>query len=518
MCGPGQADARLANAGQALSALHEAMAFLATTDTTALTVAEQADCLRDLERAESVRIAARSSVLAAFGDNQGFADEGHGSCRSWLRWQARITGPAASAAVAWARRLADHPAVREALASAQISVSWARQICDWTELLPISARPDADAILLAAAAAGAELGDLAGLAEEMRARTAPPDSDGSDDGSGRSLRLDLHFRGAGRLRGDLTPRCAAAFQAVLEALGKKAGPEDTRSREQRAHDALEEACHRLIAARNLPQRAGQPTRIQLHMTVDDLINGPARGWGTDTAWRRLVPDRDDLTREQPGAWTGQGAMATSGDLCDASIEPVVSGHVDHELLDKLTNELLGHIAGARGLRPAGGAGPAGGRPTLQQLGEARRLSTDFARNLILSNAIALLSGPAGLASRLRTGLLAGPAASISLPLDIGTATETIPPHLRRAVFLRDVHCGFAGCAETDCQVHHIIPVSEGGKTCLQNLTLGCKFHHLIAIHVWGWKVILNPDGTKTTISPDGRRVFRGHDPPRATAA
>ncbi len=503
MCGPGQTGEPLANAGQALTALHEAMAFLATTDLTTLTVAEQADCLRDLERAESVRIAARSSVLTTFGDSQGYAGDGQGSCRSWLRWQARITGRAATAAVAWARRLSDHPGIREALADAQISVSWARQICDWTELLPISARQEADAILLAAAAAGADLQDLAGLAEEMRARTAPPDSDGGDDGTGRSLRIDLHFRGAGRLRGDLTPRCAAALQAVLDALGKKAGPEDTRSRQQRDHDALEEACHRLIGARNLPQRAGQPTRIQLHMSLDDLINGPAHGWGTATAWRRLFPDRDDLTREQPGAWTGQGAMATSGDLCDASIEPVVSGHVDHELLDKVASELLGHIAGTR--------------EPLQQTGKAGRLSADFARNLILSNAIALLSGPAGLASRLRTGILVGPAASISLPLDVGTATETIPPHLRRAVILRDVQCGFAGCAETDCQVHHIIPVSEGGKTCLENLTLGCRFHHLIAIHVWGWKVILNPDGTKTTISPDGR-VFRGHDPPRATAA
>ena len=105
----------------------------------------------------------------------------------------------------------------------------------------------------------------------------------------------------------------------------------------------------------------------------------------------------------------------------------------------------------------------------------------------------------------------------SLPLDVGAETETVPPHLRRAVTMRDVHCGFAGCIETDCQVHHIIPVAEGGKTYLENLTLGCKFHHLIAIHEWGWKIVLNPDGTKTTISPGGR-VLRAHDPPRTAAA
>ena len=47
---------------------------------------------------------------------------------------------------------------------------------------------------------------------------------------------------------------------------------------------------------------------------------------------------------------------------------------------------------------------------------------------------------------------------------------------------------------------------------------GCKFHHLIAIHLWGWKVVLNPDGTKTTISPDGQRTYTDHNPPHTTAA
>jgi hypothetical protein len=36
---------------------------------------------------------------------------------------------------------------------------------------------------------------------------------------------------------------------VLEALGKKAGPEDTRTKRQRDHDALAGACRRMIPAR-----------------------------------------------------------------------------------------------------------------------------------------------------------------------------------------------------------------------------------------------------------------------------
>jgi hypothetical protein len=44
------------------------------------------------------------------------------------------------------------------------------------------------------------------------------------------------------IRGDLNPECNAAVRAVLEALGKKAGPEDDRTEPQRFHDALQLAC------------------------------------------------------------------------------------------------------------------------------------------------------------------------------------------------------------------------------------------------------------------------------------
>ncbi len=522
MCVPGQpgrpAAVAPASAGQALAALRGALAYLAKADATTLSTAEQAGCLRELERAESVRIAARSRVLSAFNAGCGYEADGQGSARSWLRWQARITGAAAGAATSWMRRLAAHAAVGDALAAGQVSPSWAREICDWSDLLPESVRPDADAILLAAAAAGAGLEDLAGLAEELRARTATPDRDGGDDGAGRSVRLDLHYRGAGRLRGDLTPRCAAALQAVLDALGKKAGPEDTRTRAQRDHDALEDALRRLIAAGCVPDRAGQPTKVQLHMTLDQLLDlqpgvaagqpGPEPGQpgSREAARRALFPDRGDLTEPRPAGWAGPGPLATPGDLCDASIVPIVTGHVDHELLDRLAATLLGQPGTPGTGSPSDPASPA-----------AARLAAGYARELILRNAVALLSGPTGLASRLRTTRLHGPAASISLPLDIGTTTDTIPPHLRRAVILRDLCCAYPGCdvPASACQIHHIIPRTQGGPTSLENMHLGCTFHHLIAIHTWGWKLALNADGTKTAISPDGTRTHHSHDPPRA---
>ena len=159
--------------------------------------------LVDLERAESVLVAARSRVLAAFTAQRGFEDDGQGSARSWLTWQSRVTRPAASAAVSWARRLGEHPALADALAGGRVSVSWARQLADWSDLLPADARGEADAILAAAAANGLDLAGVGRLAEEIRRRTATPDTDGPDDGFGdRALHLaDDPGRGRAAVRG-----------------------------------------------------------------------------------------------------------------------------------------------------------------------------------------------------------------------------------------------------------------------------------------------------------------------------
>lgn len=486
-----------ASASEALAAVSAGLSHLASLDITTLTTAEQADCLRALGRADAQAVAARSAVLAAFDRTRGFEDDAAGGSRSWLRWQTQITQAAAAGAIGWMRRLAAHPVVAGALAAGRISPSWARHICDWTDRLPADDQADGDEILLAAAAGGAALTDLAGLAEEMYRRCAAPDNDGDDDGfSARSLRLTSYFRGEGQLEGNLTPECTAAVRAVLDALGAKAGREDIRTQDERDHDALAEAMRRLIASGCLPDRAGQPTVIQLHMSLDQLLGLP----GADRA---------------AAEWAGYGAAAGPGADCDAKIVPAVTGHVDPAILDQLAAELL---------RPAA-LPPAPPQPgSLQPAANAAAMTAEMAgtaaRELILCRATRLLSGPAGLAAWLRTNLMAGPAATVSLPLDIGMPTEIIPAHLRRAVVLRDKHCAFPGCPQQPpaCHVHHIVPRSEGGVTSLENCVLLCAFHHLCAIHRWGWQIRLNGDGTKTATSPDGIKILHSHSPPPGQAA
>jgi hypothetical protein len=69
-----------------------------------------------------------------------------------------------------------------------------------------------------------------------------------------------------------------------------------------------------------------------------------------------------------------------------------------------------------------------------------------------------------------------------------------------------------------CDVHHVVWRVRGGRTQLINLVLLCRFHHLIAIHQWGWTITLHPDATVTAVSPDGRRTLHSHSPPGTAAA
>ena len=576
-----------ASAGQALAMVRAGLGYLAGCEAGSLGTAAQAAALIGLEAAEAQHTAARAKILAAFTAQRGYEADGYYGAASWLRARTRVTKGAAAAATGWARRLGEHPVIAAALAAGQLPVSLARLICDWTDRLPGGYRADADGILLAAVLGGADQHDLARLAREMldRAQTSPdPGDDGFEE---RALWLGITFGGAGRLRGDLTPACAAALTVVLDALGQKAGPEDTRTAAQRRHDALEEACRRLTGGQLIPGRDGQPAHLTVHIDLNDLRGGSA-GSVLERSW---TPAK---AAAGPGSvyLTGPAAEAAA---CDAVLTPMVTGQIDWAALDQLTTVWLtahghGHTGSPPDDRPAGprddhAAGPrddqadgrpedhpdgrpedqargprddhtdgprddqAGGRTTGHRPGpgpvpfpgtghgpgpgpgeapaadehdcgiagclEATRQRLQAT---ILRWSLDLLSGPGGLASQLRGTLLGAPFSTPSQPLDLGRTTRTIPPRLRTAVIQRDRHCTFPGCTQPPsvCDVHHLIPWARGGSTSLANLRLLCRFHHLIAIHRWGWTLTCHPDGTTTATGPDGR-TLHSHGPPTQAA-
>src|SRR5215470_4635066 len=188
-----------ASADEAMAMVHAGLGYLAAADAAAMAAAEQARLLRGLEQADAAGTAARASVLGAFTAGQGYAADAAYNARSWLIHHTGITRGAATGHVAWARRAAGHPRVAAALAAGQVSESYARAVCQWTDKLPGDSRDAAEEILLAAAARGLALADLGALAGEMyqRSRPADPDQDpGQDDPAGfadRAVRLALTF-------------------------------------------------------------------------------------------------------------------------------------------------------------------------------------------------------------------------------------------------------------------------------------------------------------------------------------
>ncbi len=225
----------------AMAAVQAGLRFVAAADATQMSA--QAEALQMMERTNAIVTAARASVLSAFTSGQGYSADADYSPRAWLIHKTRVTKVVAVAHTAWAKRVVTHPQVVAALAAGDLSESYGRTICQWTDKLPEDCRPAADAILLSAAKAGMDLRDLAGLAAEMYERSRPdlPDEDPARTFEDRAVHLETTFQGAGMMSGDLTPECAAVVGAVLDALGAPAGAEDTRSHAQRYHDALQEA-------------------------------------------------------------------------------------------------------------------------------------------------------------------------------------------------------------------------------------------------------------------------------------
>ena len=494
-----------ASADEALEMLQSAMGYLAAADATAMTAEEQARCLRVLERTTSVGTAARTSVLSAFASGQGYSADADYSPRAWLIHKTGVTKGAAVAYTAWVRRAEDHPRVLAALVTGDLPESVARILCQWINRLPEDQRDLAEEKLVAAALAGMSLQDLAELYGEIyeQARSASPDEDKDEIFDDRAVRLITTFQGAGVLNGDLTPECAEAVAAVLDALAAPAGAEDDRTREQRYHDALQEAMSRLIAAGVLPERAGQPVKVWAHISLADLL----RLDGSSAL-------QEQWTAQVRARWAGHRAAASEGGgdtgawldgdaaeaiACDAAMAPIVTGDVNPDALEDLVRLCVE-------------------LDRLRQGGQARPDTTAAWAALeqaVIGKAVDLLSGPGGLASFLRRRQLGARLGGPSLPLDIGYS-ETVPAGIRNAVMLRDRHCQWAGRCDQPaeaCQVHHTRHKANGGPTSVKDCVLLCWFHHQVVIHRWGWTLVLNPDGTTTAWNKDKTKVLHSHGPP-----
>jgi Domain of unknown function (DUF222) len=500
-------------ASQALTTAGAALDYLNSAAVAGPDGAACGETLIALGEIQAKLTAAHAAFLRRFDAADAHDADGYGSTSAWLAAKAQLTRKDARAAVREMRRLSERPRLDAALASGDITRSWALAIADWTRKLPAPMRDETDRILLEAAGAGASLDDLATVAacalETWRAQQ--PDADDPDpDPDDRFLRLGTTFGGVGVIRGDLTPECATTLRAVLEALGKKTGPEDDRTEGQRFHDALQLACTLLLRARLVPARAGADTQAVIHIPLSQLRQLPGAPELED-AWIRARLGED-------GYLTGQDAETAA---CDAQTVPVVTGTMDPDVIDKMialaqsAAEAVGP-AGPSGTEGAAGTVAAPGSPVPPRSGALSPEAWRALRYAMARLAVDLVSGPAGVAAVLRQGLLDKPYNTPSLPLDIGYS-DSIPASIRRAVLLRDRKCAWPRCGRpaVHCDVHHLRHKADGGETSVANCALVCQYHHDICIHRRGWQLILHPDGTTEARSPDGRQVLRSHAPPAA---
>ena len=468
--------------------------------------------------------AAQNGLLRRFDADSAHDADGYATTAAWLAAKTQLGRKDAKAAVRQMRLLSRHPLLDDAAADGAVTVSWAREMAGWTGRIgDEEMRKDADQILLEAARAGADLDGLRVIAQAAYEawRAARPDDDPPGKGfEDRFLQLDTTMDGAGRITGDLTPECAAAVTAVLQALGKKRGPEDDRTAAQRFHDALQEGCELLIRAKMVPDRACSDTRVDVEIPLSAL-RGMDGASLIEEAWLRARAG-------QPGYLAGKDAEVIA---CDALIVPVVTGSPDWNVITQMITLVTDSHAQARAHgcgqdNPAAQPGAARAARAARRSCPARRarpapwpqsLPAEAQEALLYAMArlaIDFVSGPGGIASALRRTLLGAQLNGKSVPLDVGYS-DHIPAAIRHAVIQRDKHCAWpAGCDRPAAvsDVHHITHKKDGGPTSVNDCMLACQYHHDICIHRWGWKIERLPDGTLRATGPQGQ-ILQSHPPP-----
>ncbi|KAB7754068.1 HNH endonuclease [Mycolicibacterium mucogenicum] len=87
-----------------------------------------------------------------------------------------------------------------------------------------------------------------------------------------------------------------------------------------------------------------------------------------------------------------------------------------------------------------------------------------------------------------------------VPLDMGREKRLFPPHLRKALYLRDGGCIKCGAPPGRTHAHHIVHWTHGGETSLGNGCLLCPACHA-NIHHDGWDVAMGMDKHPWLIPP-----------------
>jgi len=401
------------------------------------------------ERAQALYLAR----LARFDSTAAAAADGAGASWAWLRDHGRALPAEARAEVWLARRLHTDaqramPGTEAALGAGRLSLGQARLIAQALSRLPADRASEMEPTLAEQAAA---LGPAATARICQHLIAIGEDEEGASRAERERAARHLHLRPVGgmlHLDGLLPPGQAAPLQIALDAYSQPApaepdGTPDPRSAAQRRADALCEIGRHALDA-GAPSVGGLRPHVQLliHLDPNATVNraeetrtGPVRG----ADWERDSCDPDL-------SWT---AVTTPRPDQPGAEQPDTSRN------------------GAPDQDPK--------RPWLTPDG----LALDPAIIAAIRAALPPALGGTG------TQILAA-----------GRTSRLIPPHIRRALHVRDQGCVHPGCDRPPerCHAHHRRHWAHGGPTDLTNLVLACPTHHQFW-HDHDLKPHRRPDGS-----------------------
>ena len=290
-------------------------------------------------------------------------------------------------------------------------------------------------------------GQLRRLGEELIYRADP---DGVEERERkrferRHLSFGFTLEGGGTITGACGDTLSAEIiKTAVHAFGPPLGREDTRTAAQRRMDGLTAACQAALDSGIAGTQHGAAPHLSILVDETTLAHGTT---GTAGA----CPEADDRSATTRAATSGPGTGTTA----------------------------------APADTPANPPSPWPGPPPAQ---------TGYGAMLTARQVLALACRADLSVIRWRDGI----------PLDVGRRYRTETPAIRRALEARDQGCRFTGCSMPAAwtTAHHLTPWKDGGTTTLKDTALLCFVHHHYYIHLLGWTISGDPNGTLCFTHPN----------------
>jgi hypothetical protein len=428
------------------SARDAALAELARLDPAALDAACLMDQIGDLARFISQAQGQLSRLTATLDATGGAAEAGHKSASAFLRTRCGLAPGRAAGVVATARGLQDLEATEKALQAGAISFDQAQVIVRVAGDLGEAAAL-AEQVLLDHAP-GLDTARFRQFADEVAYRADPAAAEERElrRWEKRHLSFGLTLDSTGVLSG--TCGDAVSYEIVrtaAEAFSPPGGQGDPRTSAQRRMDGLVAACKAALDGGSAPERHGAAPHISVLVKDETLAQAAQIAGAGVPAW--LAAAGAAAAQAQAAGSASSPGLPAPGSLVPGLLTGVPPGQTGHGTM-LTARQVLALCCGAR------------------------------------VGAIRWADG---------------------LPLSVGRTARTEPPGLRRALEARDRGCRwpFCGALAAWATAHHITPWSQGGATSLDDLALFCHLHHHYFIHLLGWTITGNPNGTLHFTHPGG---------------